>query len=67
MSVGIADEWDMGCDKRVKGDHKILGPTNRGMELPFIEIWETEGRQASRGKLNSILDMSDLNCCMTSK
>ena len=65
MSVGTADEWDMGCDKRVKGDHKILGPTNRGMELPFIEIWETGGRQACRGRLNSILDILTLKYFQT--
>lgn len=57
--------WDM-TKKRVKGNHKILGPSNRSMELPFVEVWKTKGKQVSGGKLSSILDKSNLSCCMTS-
>lgn len=34
--------WDM-TKKRVKGNHKILGASNRSMELPLVEVWKTKG------------------------
>lgn len=43
------------------------------MELVFIEVWKTRGKQVSGvwgcvgGELSSILDISNLSCCMIPK
>lgn len=62
----MSGTWDV-KKKRVKGNHEIWGPNHRSMELPFIEIWKIRGKQSSGGKLSSILDVSNLSCCVTLK